>query len=167
LLERTGTVISGLSTLHLFQAESAAIRLQDMDIYATHEFEAEILSHLKEKEGYKEGQKTERRTEYDTSVIKRIYKLEKGKEKIDLIITEWVSAIVPILQFYSTAVMNYMMAHTFISLYPKWTKDMKSLVNPQMYLHDSTNIQMVTALMKYIRHAFCINAEPFNLGMHD
>ncbi|KAG1875263.1 hypothetical protein C8R48DRAFT_543622, partial [Suillus tomentosus] len=150
------TVISGSSALHLFQAKSTAITLQDMDIYAMHEFEEKILSHLKEKEGYKEGLKTKRKAEYNTSAIKRIYILEKGKEKIDLIITEWVSAIVPILQFHSTAVMNYMMVHTFISLYPKWTKDMKSLVNPQMYLHDSTSIQMVTALMKYVRHGFCV-----------
>ncbi|KAG1811918.1 hypothetical protein EV424DRAFT_1302830, partial [Suillus variegatus] len=160
LLERTGTVISGSSMLHLFQAKSAAITLRDMDIYATHEFEGEILSHLKEKEGYKEDLKTERKAEYNTSAIKRIYKLEKGKKKIDLIITEWASAIVPILQFHSTAVMNYMTARTFVSLYPKWTKDMKSLVNPRMYLHDSTNIQTVTALMKYVRHGFHVTAEP-------
>ncbi|KAG1838187.1 hypothetical protein DFJ58DRAFT_668491 [Suillus subalutaceus] len=166
LLERTGTIISGSSALHLFQAKSAAIALRDMDIYGTHEFEEEVLKHFKEKEGYEVTLISERKTEY-SSTIKKVYKMQKEMQKVDLIITEWASAIVPILQYHSTAVMNYMTARTFVSLYPKWTNDMKSLVNPRMYLGDTANIRTVTALMKYVRHGFRVTAEPFQLGIHD
>ncbi|KAG2037876.1 hypothetical protein BDR03DRAFT_982062 [Suillus americanus] len=93
--------------------------------------------------------------------------MEKETKKVDLIITEWASAIMPILQYHSMAVMNYMTARTFISLYPKWTKDMKSLVNPCMYLQDTTNIRTVEALMKYVGRRFNITAEPFKLGIHN
>ncbi|KAG1884137.1 hypothetical protein F4604DRAFT_1538133, partial [Suillus subluteus] len=160
LLDRTGTVISGLSALHLFQAKSGAIAVKDMDIYATHEFEEEILNHFKEQEGYEVTLISHRKTEYDSSTVKKVYKMEKDTKKVDLITTEWASAIVPILQYHSMAVMNYMTAHTFVSQYPKWTKDMKSLVNPHMYLQDATNIQTVAALMKYIWRGFIVTAEP-------
>ncbi|KAG2028953.1 hypothetical protein BDR03DRAFT_824753, partial [Suillus americanus] len=154
------TMISRSSALHLFQAKSGAVAVKDMDIYATHEFEEEILNHFKTQEGYKVTLISHRKTEYDSSVVNKVYKMEKETKKVDLIITEWASTIMPILQYHSTAVMNYMTACTFISLYPKWIKDMKSLVNPRMYLQDTTNIRTVEALMKYVGRGFNITAEP-------
>ncbi|KAG2030226.1 hypothetical protein BDR03DRAFT_1017356 [Suillus americanus] len=117
LLDRTGTVISGSSALHLFQAKSGAVAVKDMDIYATHEFEEEMLNHFKTQEGYKVTLISHQKTEYDSSTVNKVYKMEKETKKVDLIITEWASAIMPILQYHSMAVMNYMTACTFVSLY--------------------------------------------------
>ncbi|KAG1797051.1 uncharacterized protein HD556DRAFT_1306747 [Suillus plorans] len=53
VIECTGSIIAGSSALHLFQAKSEALALQDLDIYATQEFEETLLEHFKGKEGYK------------------------------------------------------------------------------------------------------------------
>ncbi|KAG1878820.1 hypothetical protein F4604DRAFT_1679708 [Suillus subluteus] len=45
----------------------------------------------------------------------------------------------------------YMTVRSFASLYPEWTKEMKNLVNPRMYLDGTTNVRTVTALIKYER----------------
>ncbi|KAG2032553.1 hypothetical protein BDR03DRAFT_985605 [Suillus americanus] len=77
--------------------------------------------------------------------------MEKETKKVDLIITKWASAIMPILQYHSTAVMNYMTACTFLG----------------ESMHDATNIRTVEVLMKYVGHGFSITAEPFKLGIHN
>ncbi|KAG2121283.1 hypothetical protein DEU56DRAFT_760764 [Suillus clintonianus] len=166
LVERTRSVILGSSTLHLFQAKSDALGLQDLDVCAMQEFEEAMMSHFKDIEEYELMNTVVRKTEYDSSAIMKIVKLAKGKKKIDVIITDWASATIPILQYHSTAVMNYMTAHTLISLYPTWTADKKSLVNPAIYMDDRTNLHTVNVLMKYAHPVFHINAEPFHLGTH-
>ncbi|KAG2106629.1 uncharacterized protein F5147DRAFT_774908 [Suillus discolor] len=129
-----GTVISGSSALHLIQAKMEALPLRDLDLYTTHEFDEEVIKHMKE-EGYAVKHESERKTEYDGLAMKKIYKLTKNRCEVDIIITDWACAIVPIMQYHSTAVMNYMMAHSLMSLYPEWTKNWQSFVNPQMYLN--------------------------------
>ncbi|KAG1780904.1 hypothetical protein EV702DRAFT_963291 [Suillus placidus] len=166
LLDTTGTVISSSSALHLFQAKVNALRLH-MDIYVTHKFEEEVMSYLKATEEYKVKHKSERKTEHDSSAIQKIFKLEKGDKKIDVIITDWASAIIPILQFHSTVVMNYITARTLVSLYPNWMKENRGLVNPCMYLDNTTNLRTVLALMKYVNRGFDLSAEPFDLGVHN
>ncbi|KAG1784384.1 uncharacterized protein HD556DRAFT_1451823 [Suillus plorans] len=167
LLDRTGLVVSCSSALHLVQAKAMAVHLRDMDVYATIEFENIMMDHFKTTEGYKVMNKSSRKNEYDSSVVNEVYKLEKGEKKVDIIFTDWASAIVPILQYHSTAVMNYIMARSLVSLYPQWTTEKKSLVNPRLYFEDCTNIRSVRALMKYVRRGFHVTTEPFQLGTHD
>ncbi|KAG1902612.1 uncharacterized protein F5891DRAFT_929202, partial [Suillus fuscotomentosus] len=81
-------------------------------------------------------------------------------KKVDIMVTDRASTIVPIMQYHSTAVMNYITAHTFVSLYPKWMNDRKTLVNPATYMDDRTNIAMVLALTKYMQRGFDVKAEP-------
>ncbi|KAG2038930.1 hypothetical protein BDR03DRAFT_953141 [Suillus americanus] len=78
-----------------------------------------------------------------------------------------ISPIVPILQYHSTVVMNYMTARTFVSLYPEWIKEKKSLLNPAVCMDNKINLQTVLALMKYVRRGFYVSAEPFQMGMHN
>ncbi|KAG2738970.1 hypothetical protein P692DRAFT_20841582 [Suillus brevipes Sb2] len=121
VLDRTGTIVSGSSALTLVQAEAGAIMMGDMDVYATEMFEEEVMKYFKDKEGYLSIQDVVRKNQYDSSAISKIHKLMKGDKKIDLIITDWTSAIAPILQFHSTAVMNYITAQSVVCLYPRWT----------------------------------------------
>jgi hypothetical protein len=167
LLDATGTVISGSSALHLFQAKVNALKLGDMDLYVTHEFEEEVINYLKTTEKYKVEHKSERKEEYDSAAIKKIFKLEREGKKMDVIITDWASSIIPILQFHSTVVMNYITARSVVSLYPNWTKENKGLVNPRMYLENTTNLRTVIALMKYANRGYNLSAEPFDLGIHN
>lgn len=167
LLERTGTIISGSSALHLVQAKAGSVGLRDMDIYATLKFEDEVMDYLQAAEGYKVISKGGRKKGYDTSAVQKVSELNKEGKKIDIIITDWPNATMPILQCHSTAVMNYITAHSLVCLYPQWTKEKKSLVNPRMYLEDGTNVRGVMALMKYVRRGFQVTTEPFELGTHD
>ncbi|KAG1871364.1 hypothetical protein DFJ58DRAFT_742113 [Suillus subalutaceus] len=147
-MEHTRTVVSGLSALHLFQPKSSALRLQDLDVYATEEFSEKVLNHFKDDKEYTVTNTVKWRRDYDGSAISRVHKLEKDDKMVDVIITDWISAIIPILQYHSTVVMNYMTARTFVSLYPKWTKENKSLVNSAVYMGEKSNLQTVLAIMK-------------------
>jgi hypothetical protein len=167
VLDRTGTIVSGSSALTLVQAEAGAIMMGDMDVYATEMFEEEVMKYFKEKEGYLSIQDVVRKNQYDSSAISKIHKLMKGDKKIDLIITDWTSAIAPILQFHSTAVMNYITAQSVVCLYPRWTSAKMSFINPRLYLEGKTNLRTVEVLIKYIDRGFKISADPFRLGDHD
>lgn len=167
MMEETGTIIGGSSALQLFQAKSEAFVLWDMDVYVTKDFEEEVIDHLKEDEDYKVTRTVMRKRNYDSSSIIKVNKLARGNQMIDVIVTDWASAIVPILQYHSTAVMNYITARTFTSLYPKWTRDKKSLVNPAVYLDDKSDVSTALALMKYVGRGFNVSAEPFELGAHN
>ncbi|KAG1890320.1 hypothetical protein F4604DRAFT_1567969, partial [Suillus subluteus] len=123
----------------------------DLDIYATEEFSEKVLNHFKDDEEYTVTNTVKWRRDYDGSAISRVHKLEKDDKMADIIITDWASAIIPILQYHSTVVMNYMTARTFVSLYPEWTKENKSLVNPAVYMGEKSNLQTVLAIMKYVR----------------
>ncbi|KAG2155404.1 hypothetical protein DEU56DRAFT_750968 [Suillus clintonianus] len=167
VLDRTGSLVSGSSALSLVQAEAEAVVTQDLDFYVTESFEAEVVKHFKENEGYVSKQDVVKKPEYDSSAISKIIKLANGDKKIDIITTHWTCAIAPILQFHSTAVMNYVTAQSIVSLYPRWTAANMSFVNPQMYVCGKTNLRTVDVLMKYIRRGFKISADPFSLGEHD
>jgi hypothetical protein len=138
-----------------------------MDVYVTEAFEKQILDHLKEKEGYGGVKEIVCKRDYDSSAISKIYKLQKGGKKIDLIITDWTCAIAPILQFHTTCVMNYVTARALVCLYPRWTCENKGFVNPRLYQDAYTNLKTVDGLMKYVRRGFRISADPFRLADHD
>ncbi|KAG1855295.1 hypothetical protein F4604DRAFT_1685776 [Suillus subluteus] len=168
IMDRTGTVISGSTTLGLVQAKAGSVTSQDMDVYATQTFEKEILVHLKEGEGYNEVREVVRQPDYDGSAIKKIYKLEKEEKKIDVIVMHWTCTIAPILQFHTTSIMNYVTTCKLMCLYPCWTCDNKGFVNPCLYLEGKTNLSTVDGLMKYyVRQGFRISANPFCLADHE
>lgn len=103
-------------------------------------------------------------TDYDSSAICKIYKLVRGERKVDIIITDWKCALAPILQFHSTAVMNYITARSIVCLYPHWATANKSFIHPRLYLEHMTHLRTVHILMKYKRRRFLLSADPFHLG---
>ncbi|KAG1722486.1 hypothetical protein EDB19DRAFT_1916662 [Suillus lakei] len=167
LLDRTGTVISGSSALSLVQAEAEAFVARDMDVYTTESFEEIIVMHFKEKEGYIGVRDIMRQNHYDNSSIAKIFKLEKGEKKVDIMVTHWSCALAPIIQFHTTCVMNYITARSLVCLYPRWTTMHEGFVNPRLYVDGNTNLGTVDALMKYVRRGFKISADPWKLGDHD
>lgn len=166
LLDRTGSVVSGSCALTLLQAEREAIVGCDMDVYTTEKFETEVLDHFKEREGYKCMEEVKKKTEYDSSAILKMHKLQNEDMEVDIIVTDWKCALAPVVQFHSTAVMNYITARSIVCLYPRWTTANKSLVNPRMYLENLTHLRTLHVLMKYRRRGFRVSADPFHLGEH-
>ncbi|KAG2151978.1 hypothetical protein BD769DRAFT_1658425 [Suillus cothurnatus] len=166
LLNRTGSVVSGSCALSLVQAEREAIIPKDMDIYTTEKFETEVLDHLKNKEGYECIKEKVKKTDYDNTAISRVHKLVREEQQVDVITTHWTCALAPILQFHSTAVMNYVTARSIICLYPRWTATNKSFIHPQMYLENRTHLHTLYGLRKYQRRGFLLSTNPFHLGDH-
>jgi hypothetical protein len=166
LMDCTGTVLSGSCALSLIQAEQGALMTRDMDVYTTLKFEKEVVDHFKDKEGYECMKEIERKTEYNSSAIFRIHKLQRGEKQADIIVTHWKCALAPIFQFHSTAVMNYVTARSIACLYPRWTTKNKSFINPRMYLDNLTHLRTLHGLMKYRRRGFKMSADAFHLGEH-
>ncbi|KAG1839108.1 hypothetical protein DFJ58DRAFT_630013, partial [Suillus subalutaceus] len=133
---------------------------RDMDVYITEKFETEVLNHFKEKEGYECTQEMVTKTEYESSTICKIHKLVRGEKQVNVIVTDWRCALAPILQFHSTAVMNYITASSIVCLYPRWTTTNRSLIHPRIYLENLTHLSMLYVLMKYRRRGFKVSAEP-------
>ncbi|KAG1894175.1 uncharacterized protein F5891DRAFT_985289 [Suillus fuscotomentosus] len=167
MMEDTGSVVSGSSALSLIRPEAEELRARDMDVYVTEAFEEEVLKHLKEKEGYAGAGDVVLKQEYNDSAMAKIFKLEKGEKKVDVIVTHWTAAVVPILQFHMTSVMNYITADSLVCLYPRWTTEKKGFINPRLYLEGKSTLHTVEGLMKYVGRGFKIRADPLQLGEHN
>ncbi|KAG1844559.1 hypothetical protein C8R48DRAFT_735493 [Suillus tomentosus] len=167
LLKFTDSIVSGSTALNLIMPQSQHFATHDVDIYVTEKYEHVVVEYLKHQEEYTVADKINPKAEYDDSAIARIYKLENGGKKIDIIVTHRECAIAPVLQFHSTVVMNYITADDIVCMYPKWTCDRKGFINPRLYMEDKTNLRTVEALMKYTKRGFRLCAEPFQLGAHN
>ncbi|KAG2145275.1 hypothetical protein DEU56DRAFT_754131 [Suillus clintonianus] len=166
LLDRTGTVISGSSALSLVQPKRRAIVVRDLDVYTTEKFEDEVLKHFVEKERYEKKLEVPRKTEYESTAITKIYKLQNGQKQVDVIVSDWSCTLAPILEFHSTAVMNYITARSIVCLYPRWTAANKSMINPRLYLQNKTHMRTVYVLMKYRKRGFDLSADALYFGDH-
>ncbi|KAG1893300.1 uncharacterized protein F5891DRAFT_985967 [Suillus fuscotomentosus] len=167
LLKFTESIISGSNALNLIMPQSQQVVAHNIDVYTTEQYELVVVEYLKNQEGYTVADKISPKPKYDGSAIARIYKLENGEKKIDIIVTHWKCVIAPVLQFHSTIVMNYITADDIVCMYPKWTCNRKGFINPQLYMEDKTNLRTVEALMKYTKQGFRLCAEPFQLGVHN
>ncbi|KAG2108802.1 hypothetical protein BD769DRAFT_1365826 [Suillus cothurnatus] len=167
VLECTGSVISGSSAVNLILPKSEEFKIDNMDIYTTEKYAEVVIEYLKKEESHEVNKRFKQKTEYDNNAIKRVVKLKNGKKKIDVMVTHWNCAIIPILQFHSTLVMNCVTAHTIVSMYPDWTCARKGFVHPQMYLNDKSNTHTVEALMKYTHRGFKLFSEPFEIEQHE
>ncbi|KAG1743509.1 hypothetical protein EDB19DRAFT_1633303 [Suillus lakei] len=108
-----------------------------------------------------------RQNQYDNSSIAKIFKLEKGEKKVDIMVTHWSCALAPIIQFHTMCVMNYITARSLVCLYPCWTTMHEGFVNPHLYVNGNTNLGTVDTLMKYVRRGFKISVDPWKLGDHE
>ena len=185
---KTETYISGSLALLFFDpdfyANDAKTDKHDMDLYTTSDGITALLVYLIQKEGYcvqePDGFYSERRTTTSRfyfrsrrqTGIKKIYKLQKGELKIDVIESSGEHAFVSILHFHFTIPMNALNPVEFISFYPSFTMygagmfSEKSFVrgfDPNGYGERLLKDNVKAACAKYERRGFCIKESPNSL----
>ncbi|KAI6018987.1 hypothetical protein PISMIDRAFT_34993, partial [Pisolithus microcarpus 441] len=66
---------------------------------------------------------------YTYSHVHEVIVIHKGQRKIDMVIMKMMTALSPIFQFHSTAVMNFISMDTIFCSYPRLTLQQLSMVN--------------------------------------
>ncbi|KAJ2917597.1 hypothetical protein MD484_g2750, partial [Candolleomyces efflorescens] len=115
LLEGTQSLISG-SFFFLVTSEEVAYETGDIDMYTVEDYYLIVIEYLKSK-GYTSIKKI--RLGYRTTLdaVSTIYELyNHGGRKINVVVSVGM-AVLPILHFHSTLVMNYISYHGLVCLY--------------------------------------------------
>ncbi|KIK22655.1 hypothetical protein PISMIDRAFT_38354, partial [Pisolithus microcarpus 441] len=130
MLRTCDAVISGSTALHLLLPKSGtAWTPKDLDLYVPLRTSAVLLARL-ESEGYGIISQHPADVEhYSYSHVHEVVVVGKGERKIDVIISKTSTALSPIFQFHSTAVMNFISADTIFCTYPRLTLERLSMVN--------------------------------------
>ncbi|KIN94092.1 hypothetical protein M404DRAFT_73349, partial [Pisolithus tinctorius Marx 270] len=128
-------VISGSLALHMvLPANSCAWTPSDLDIYNA----KACLSHFHHALTFSEcllaGYNVIRETRvdassYNMSTIRSILTFSNGTHYIDVIVSKTSTALSPLFQFHSTAVMNFISADTIFCAYPNLTFNHCALIN--------------------------------------
>ncbi|KAG1792674.1 uncharacterized protein HD556DRAFT_1444348 [Suillus plorans] len=155
LLRRTDAVVSGSCALNIVQAKEGATEINDLDIYTTLQ-KFEDLELPSPPPG-----------PYNTSGIAKLFRFQKGKQNVDIIVTNLASAVAPVFQFHSTIVMNFISADVIFCAYPAWTLDMLGLIHPRTYKQNGTNYATIQGLAKYMQRGFTLYSDIGELSPHD
>ncbi|KAI6043799.1 hypothetical protein EDC04DRAFT_2537182, partial [Pisolithus marmoratus] len=91
---------------------------------------------------------------YGYSHVQHILIVSNGTRKIDLEVSRTVTALSPIFQFHSTAVMNFVSTDTIFCSYPKLTLCLLSMVNAGPLYYSSHKCGIIEGIRKYTTHGF-------------
>lgn len=169
LLRRGDAVVSGSCALNIVQAKEGATEINDLDVYTTLQKFEELVSFFTETEHYNLIRNFHRPPPgpYNTSGIAKLFRLQKAKQNVDIIVTNLSSAIAPIFQFHSTIVMNFISADVVFCGYPVWTLNMLGLIHPRTYKQNGTNYATIKGLAKYMERGFTLYSDICELSPHD
>ncbi|KAG6373152.1 hypothetical protein JVT61DRAFT_6767 [Boletus reticuloceps] len=90
------------------------------------------------------------------TAIHTVFTFMKNDRKVDVIESNNSSAIAPILVFYLTALMNYVMPFSIFSAYAGHTSRQHAVINPMLFDHSQLTLPTSLALVKYWDHGFQI-----------
>jgi hypothetical protein len=141
-----------------------------MDIYEpyTNNTRSPLIDYMIQIEGFKLcGEKIRGRDEQYIAPcgIHRVHCLHKQNLSVDVITSTSQSAIMPILHFHSTVVMNWISQDGIFSVYPKLTCSHRGLINPLSFTHNQFVPALPaagarSALKKYFERGFDIRRNP-------
>ncbi|KAI5988181.1 hypothetical protein EDD15DRAFT_2141379, partial [Pisolithus albus] len=86
---------------------------------------------------------------YSSSHVHSVYVLHRNSSKIDVIVSNSMTAISPIFQFHSTILMNFVTAHSVYCAYPTLTLRQLSLINPYVVYEQPLQRSTLDVLLKY------------------
>lgn len=99
--------------------------------------------------------------------IADVTRMSKGSLSVDLILSAGPTALLPVLHFHSTVVMNYLSGRGFFSAYPVITDRSMSLINPlSFYPRAAIPPKVHVCLAKYARRGFSIFSSPSQWEVH-
>ncbi|KIO06728.1 hypothetical protein M404DRAFT_102192, partial [Pisolithus tinctorius Marx 270] len=91
---------------------------------------------------------------YSPSTIFTITTFGNGQSLIDVIISKTTSALSPIFQFYSTAVMNFFSTDSLYCAYPSLTLRHHAMINTSSLHQHTFSPSHIQALLKYKSRGF-------------
>ncbi|KAI5981833.1 hypothetical protein EDD15DRAFT_2182588 [Pisolithus albus] len=160
MLRTFDAVISGSTALHLLLPKrGTSWTPNDLDLYVPLHTSVELLQRL-QWEGYAiASQHPTNVAHYSYSHVHEVVVLCKGQRKIDMVISKTATALSPIFQFHSTAVMNFVSADTVFCSYPRLTLQGLSMVNAGPLYCSPDKRVILDAVRKYqacgIRYIHC------------
>ncbi|KIO00531.1 hypothetical protein M404DRAFT_963360 [Pisolithus tinctorius Marx 270] len=144
ILHACNAVISGSLALHMvLPANSCAWTPTDLDIYMPLHQICYLTMKLECKG-----------IPYNMSAIHSILTFSNGTHYIDVIVSRTSTALSPLFQFHSTAVMNFISADTIFCAYPNLTFDHRALINPHPNYYGLIGFKTMAALQKYASQGF-------------
>ncbi|KIO05049.1 hypothetical protein M404DRAFT_66704, partial [Pisolithus tinctorius Marx 270] len=126
----------------------------DLDIYVSFNSQPQLYNLLR-KHHYNiihEGRTN--RNDYSPSTIFTVTTFGNGRKNIDVIVSRTSSALSPIFQFHSTAVMNFFTADSLFCVYPSLTLHHRALINTASLRNRTFPPSHMQALLKYKSHRF-------------
>ncbi|KAI6013877.1 hypothetical protein EDC04DRAFT_2579067 [Pisolithus marmoratus] len=144
------TVISGSTALYLLLPEcGTSWTPTDLDIYVPQDNSTLIQNQLKVK-GYSTiTQHVVNHIGYTYSDVCCVFVISDGKRKIDLVVSRTLMALSPILQFHSTAVMNFISTDTIFCCYSHLTLQCLSMVNAGLLYYSAHKHSIIDGIRKY------------------
>lgn len=160
LMRLLGAVLSGSFALSfLARDDSCKFTPNDLDLYLPRKYVRRFALYLVEVEGYALLEK--RKAPYGMA-HHIVIALGKGSSRIELIPSTSESALLPIANFWSTHVMNYISADTFCVAYPELTFNNRGVLSPVRLIdlrHTSSHI--ITLIQKYAARGFDIRTRRY------
>ena len=154
-LRSCDALVSGSAALHiLLPPKSTTWVPTDLDIYVPHPHFHYLSVLLQQEHGYHLIQEGNANVNpYTFSLIRSVATFSKGNQHIDVIVSK-TAAIGPILQFHSTAVMNFIDADNIFCAYPALTFQNLARINPGPLYFDRFRRRTISALWKYAGRGF-------------
>ena len=148
-------VVSGSAALHLMLAPKATNWIpRDLDIYVSYRHEISIYARMLNFGYFVVQEQDADETLYIDSFIKQVTTFFNGVRKVQVMFTKTSTAFVPIFEFHSTAVMNFVSPSHLFSAYPDLTLNRLSMINPGAVYFGYFNISVADALRKYRSRGF-------------
>ncbi|KIO00568.1 hypothetical protein M404DRAFT_99074, partial [Pisolithus tinctorius Marx 270] len=130
ILSACDAVVSGSAALCLvLPANACNWAPSDLDIYVARNSSAQLFNLLQKHNYSLVCQRNSNDSDYPPSTIFSITTFGNGHKLIDVIVSKTTSALSPIFQFHSTAIMNFFSADSLFCAYPSLMLCHRTMIN--------------------------------------
>lgn len=155
MLRSCHSVVSGSAALHiLLPAKTMTWVPADLDIYVAFGNFHRLMTMLQDQNYHLIHQGSTNLNSYSFSCIRTVATFTNSLQQIHVVVSKMAASISPILQFHSTAVMNFFGVDDIFSAYPALTLQMLSKINPARLYFGRFRHATISALWKYAERGF-------------
>ncbi|KIO08013.1 hypothetical protein M404DRAFT_38544, partial [Pisolithus tinctorius Marx 270] len=126
----------------------------DLDIYVPYNSQPQLYNLLRKHQYNIVREGRTNHNDYSPSTIFTVTTFGNGQRHIDVVVSKTSSALSPIFQFHSTAVMNFFTADSLFCAYPSLTLHHRALINTASLRGRTFTPSHMLALIKYKSRGF-------------
>lgn len=154
VMETADAVVSGSAALAMIIPNTFVPA--DLDIYVPYSNEGLVSDHLTSVLGYQEEERTSRphpdMVSYPGRIIAHVSLFRNGLVSVHVVSIVGNNAVLPLFQFHSTIVMNFISSHGLYSAYPRLTLARQGLINVAGKLDQA----QLVCIEKYTQRGFTL-----------